>query len=365
MGELRRKTPISTGNPPLGPDDAAPFLQFVAKHKTRFEAHFRRKLREEQRRFKGAGPEVRTTTGALVALCERGGKRVRPALLHAAGLCIKASPDLTAALHAGAALELLHGYFLVHDDWMDGDTVRRGGPSAHAMLRQQFRPDHIGDAAAILSGDWGVAVATDWMAKLPLKPRLLAPAMQCFANMQLAAVTGQVRDLLAKDDRPEFTYALKTASYTVSGPLQLGAILASAGSASLLALEQYAMPLGIAFQLQDDLIGVFSPEAVTGKPFASDLKQGKRTALLLEGLKRASTKDERLLSRVLGNPNATDADLRASVRFLDESGARAKVSRRIDKLAAESLAALQSTKLRAEGKALLRSAVAALVYRGY
>jgi geranylgeranyl diphosphate synthase type I len=340
------------------------FLAFLAKNKKRFDARLKSKLKAELRRFPRVGPTVALTAGSLVDLCERGGKRVRPGLLLAGSICVTEEPDLDVLADAGAALELLHGYFLVHDDWMDGDLVRRGGPSVHAALRAKLGSNALGDAAAIMAGDWGVAVATDWMAQLPVNPRLLSKALRCFTEMQLAAVTGQIRDLLATDDRPEVTYELKTASYTVSGPLKLGAILGGATAPRLQALERFALPVGIAFQLRDDLIGVFSPEEVTGKPFASDLKQGKRTVLALQGQRRARGTMLERWNRVFGNAAASRRDLEEVVRFLEDSGAKAAVERRIAKLYAESLEALDGARLRAPGKELLRSAATALVVRG-
>jgi geranylgeranyl diphosphate synthase type I len=273
-------------------------------------------------------------------------------------------PDVDVIADAGAALELLHGYFLVHDDWMDGDLVRRNGPSVHATLRTKLGDDALGDAAAIMAGDWGVAVATDWMARLAVKPQLLSRALQCFTAMQLAAVTGQIRDLLATDDRPEITYELKTASYTVSGPLRLGAILGGAKDSTLSDLERFALPIGVAFQLRDDLIGVFSPEAVTGKPFASDIKQGKRTVLALEGRRRADGAMLKRWNRVFGNATSSRRDLESVVEFLEHCGAKDAVERRISKLYSESLAALDGARLKPRGKELLRSAAAALIVRG-
>jgi len=341
-----------------------PFLHFVSANKKQFDSLLNRQLRMEQRRFPKAGKAVQATTGALIALCQRGGKRVRPALLLAGAYCVTDSPNLDVLIQAGSALELLHSYFLVHDDWMDGDLVRRGGPSVHADLRAQLGNDALGDAAAIMAGDWGVAVATDWMAKLAVPAGVLQPALSCFAEMQLAAVTGQIRDLLANDDQPLRTYELKTASYTVNGPLRLGALLSGAKRSELDALEQYALPLGVAFQLRDDMLGVFSPELSTGKPFASDLRQGKRTVLLLEGLRRARRADRALLDRVLGNPKASRRDLERAVTFLSDSGARAAVNEQIGTLAQKALLALAKSRLRVPGKQLLASAVVALTDRG-
>jgi geranylgeranyl diphosphate synthase, type I len=340
-----------------------PFLRFLKRHKARFESHMRRRLRAAQRQFPRLGTPTLATTQALVELCERGGKRVRPGLVLAGALCIADRPANRAIFDAAVALELLHGYFLVHDDWMDGDLLRRNGPSVHAALREQCGNDHLGDAAAILAGDWGVAVATAWMAKLPLTGTRLSAALACFANMQLAAVLGQIRDLLADDNDAELTYRLKTASYTVSGPLVLGSILAGANATQRKAIADFALPIGVAFQLRDDLIGVFAPTAQTGKPFASDVRAGKRTALVLECLRRVSAADVRFMRRVLGNPNARQKDLARFVHLLDSSGAKALVEARIRTLHRRGLAKLSKAKLRAEGKALLASAATALIVR--
>lgn len=339
------------------------FLTFLRSNKRRFEAHLRLRLRQAQRRFPRVGAPTIATTQGLVELCERGGKRVRPGLVLSGALCVNEAPPTDCLFDAAAALELLHGYFLVHDDWMDGDLLRRGGPSVHAALRKRFGNDHLGDAAAILAGDWGVAVATEWMARLDVDGKTLKAALSCFAEMQLAAVVGQVRDLLAVDDDVELTYRLKTASYTVSGPLLLGAILGCGTPAQLKSIAQFALPIGVAFQLRDDSIGVFGSPEATGKPFASDIRAGKRTAIVLESLRLATPAEGRFLRRILGNPMATDKDLKRFVRLLESTGAKKRVENRIATLYRRGMKQLAGAKLRSEGKLLLASAAAALVNR--
>lgn len=340
------------------------FLEFLKRHKRSFESHLTRRLRSAEKRFPRVGAPTLDTTRVLVDLCQRGGKRVRPGLVLVGATTITDRPKMPVLLDAATALELLHAYFLVHDDWMDRDLVRRGGPSAHAVLRRRFGDDHLGDAAAIMAGDWGVAVATEWMAQLPVEGAKLQAALTCFAHMQLAAVIGQIRDLVSADDDAEFTYRLKTASYTVEGPLLLGAILSGASPAQLKSLTNFALPLGVAFQLRDDLIGVFAPPEQTGKPYASDVRSGKRTALVLEAIRRASPKERRFLLQQLGNSNAREGDLRRFVDLLESLGAHAAVERRIQTLHRRSLKCLQGSRLRAEGKTLLTSAASALIHRG-
>lgn len=365
QAKTARTSRLSGERPPTVASGDA-FLSFLKRYKRRFEAHLKRRLGSAQKQIPRIGAPSIATTQALVELCTRGGKRVRPGLLFAGAVSVDAidALELDVLFDAATALELLHAYFLVHDDWMDGDLLRRGGPSVHALLRERFGDEHLGDAAAILAGDWGVATATDWMARLAVEGARLRDALCCFADMQLAAVVGQIRDLVAADDDIELTYRLKTASYTVEGPLLLGAILAGASEAQRKLLRDFALPVGVAFQLRDDLIGVFAPPEQTGKPYASDVRAGKRTVLVRECLRRASSSERKFLQRVLGDAAASERDLKRFVKLLETSGARAEVEAQIHALHRRGLAALDSRRIRSEGKALLESAAAALISRG-
>src|SRR5262249_23537715 len=156
-----------------------------------------------------------------------------------------------------AALEILHAYLLVHDDWMDQDEVRRGGPSVHVMLRRAVSDDRLGDAAAILAGDFGSAMAQRLLLQVEAPAAHLAEAAKVFARIQEDVVLGQTLDLLDPSCDVETKHDLKTGSYTVRGPLALGAALAGASDERRAALERFGAPLGVAFQLRDDLLGVF------------------------------------------------------------------------------------------------------------
>jgi len=307
-------------------------------------------------------PEVGTMVSALSELCLRGGKRLRPALLVAGYRAASARADLDIALDAGVALELLQAYFLIHDDWMDGDIVRRGGPSVHALLGERFQNQRLGDASAILAGDYAVALATELLAELDVRSGVQARVFACFARMQLAAVAGQQIDLVAEAGDIELAYALKTGSYTVQGPLELGALLASGSTVTLRALERFARPLGIAFQLRDDLLGAFGDPSKTGKPLGNDLRAGKRTLLLAAALERARPADRVLLGRVVGNRKARDKDLRAALEILEKSGARAAVEARIAQLSRRALKAI-GRDVTVEGRELLTGAVELLAQR--
>jgi geranylgeranyl diphosphate synthase type I len=155
-------------------------------------------------------------------------------------------------------------------------------------------------------------------------------------------------------------HALKTASYTVRAPVVIGGRLAGAGDAEIASLEAYARPLGVAFQLRDDLIGAFGEARATGKP-AADLRAGKRTAVVIEAM--ADARAAELLERVLGRKDAPDADVAAALDRIAASGASARIEGRIAALAAESRAALASGSFHAAGRELLEDAAVALTVR--
>jgi geranylgeranyl diphosphate synthase type I len=190
-------------------------------------------LDEYRQASRPLGRDVGDMLSAVRSLCARGGKRLRPALAVAGFRAAHDTLDLDVALDAGVALELLQAYFLIHDDWMDQDDVRRGGPTVHKQLAERFRSEKKGEHSAVLAGDYAVALALAALARLDMPTRRAQAITGCFAEMQLDAVLGQQLDLMGNVKDIESTYALKTGSYTVRGPLKLGALLAG-GSASLL-----------------------------------------------------------------------------------------------------------------------------------
>lgn len=309
------------------------------------------------------GPEVEAMINAVSSLCERGGKRLRPGLCVAGALSARPSFDWSALLEAGVALELLQAYFLIHDDWMDDDDLRRGGPTAHVSLGRHFRSKALGARSAILAGDHAVSLAQRCLALLNVSPARLKKAMKTFADMQLAAVAGQQLDIIARTNHPELTYELKTASYTVTGPLQLGANLVGGSQALLAALADYGKPTGIAFQLADDLLGVFGDPSKTGKPRGADLTAGKNTPLVRHGLRLLAPAERQRLRTVLKSRKARPSELQTLVRRLDECGARAEVVARMNELRLDGLSAARAPAIKEPGRQLLEDAARALTDR--
>jgi geranylgeranyl diphosphate synthase type I len=298
-------------------------------------------LRKRLGRLKRAASRIAIgpTADALDRLMASGGKRFRAALTVAGYAAIRPRADRAAAVQAGAALELLHAYLLIQDDWMDDDATRRGGPSAHVALGAAYGAA-FGGASALLASDlaWGAAI--ELMTNIEATPARRIAALSVLMRCHQEVVFGQQLDVLraaeggtalariAAATDIETVHALKTGSYTVTAPLLVGAALAGASPRQQRALERFGRPLGVAFQLRDDLLGVFGERAATGKPFAGDIRAGKRTAVTEWG-DALGPRARRVFEAAFGNEDASAPALRAAARALDEAGARNRVDRRL------------------------------------
>ncbi len=359
VSPARRKKKPST--PPEGSLEA--FRALLAEVQRDTDNHLSKLLDERVSLAERHGSEVGEMISSLRDLCQRGGKRLRPALVMVGARAVRHDTPHELVLQAGVALELLQAYFLIHDDWMDQDLERRGGPTVHAHLGRRFRSTSKGAAAAVLTGDYAVALATRVLANLELPGRRLSGVLTCFADMQLDAVAGQGLDVIGRGRDVELTYRLKTASYTVRGPLLMGALLAGGSPTLRGTLERFALPAGVALQLRDHLIGVFGDPARTGKPRGGDLRAGKRTLLVELALQRCRGPRRQLLQSVLRAPRATQREVERAIAVLEECGAKAVVEERIATLSGEARAALTRGRLSDEGRELLLGAVEALTSR--
>jgi geranylgeranyl diphosphate synthase type I len=337
------------------------FEQFVEQVRGQVDARLGSWLQGRVTLAKARGPEVAAVADAVKTLSLRGGKRLRAVLLAATYEACGGEGGAVAVAPAGAAIELLQSYLLIHDDWMDGDEVRRGGPSVPALLRARA-PQHA-DAASVLAGDLACAWAQQALLELELPAERVLHAAREMARAQEDVVEGQVLDVCSSpgDGRElEEVHTLKTASYTVRAPVIMGARLAGAAERQVTALEAFAAPLGVAFQLRDDVLGTFGDARATGKPSGSDLRRGKRTALVVEASRDARAVDA--MARVLGRAESPGAaELAEAIAAIEASGARARVEERIGVLALEARAALGRAGL--PRRALLEGAIVALTER--
>ena len=308
-------------------------------------------LSGELQRWAAVDPDLAEPIGALHDLVLAGGKRLRPAFCHWAYVGAGGYADDPAVIDAGAALELLHTFALVHDDIMDGSATRRGTDTihvqfeaGHAMEGWRGEARRFGEGVAILVGDLAFVYADQLLAGAP-------PAAQAvFTDLRLEVNVGQYLDLLGTArGRVDGSTArrisrFKSGKYTVERPLHLGAALAGRVDDLAGPLSAYGLPLGEAFQLRDDLLGVFGNADVTGKPVGEDLREGKPTLLYAMAVERASSSDAVILARY-GAPDLDDADVVALQDVLHASGAVEAVEEAIDRLVAEAVEAIDTANL--------------------
>ena len=345
--------------PSIEGEGPAGWLDEVRTEVDAYLARFFDERRAHARRLLGRGERDSVLLDALAELTTRGGKRLRPAVLVAALSAVRPSGSVRDVLSACASLELLQSYLLIHDDWMDGDLHRRGGPSVHARLRETEGQN--GDALAILAGDLGSALAWELMLDAAWCSPRGHEVTQTFARIHQEVVLGQEMDLVGSTDVSRMQ-RLKTGSYTVAGPLRLGALLGGASEPQLRALERFGSPLGEAFQIRDDLLGTFGDAREMGKTTGGDLRVGKRTALLRE-LEESVPEGERgPVLRVLGRA-ASDAEIEAARRALITTGVRARVEARLETLLDDACAALEGGVLAEPGVSMLAELAGALTFR--
>jgi geranylgeranyl diphosphate synthase type I len=187
--------------------------------------------------------------------------------------------------------------------------------------------------------------------------------MDSFINMQLAAVSGQLLDVVGLTRDAAQVYRLKTGSYTVNGPLKLGALLGGAQRPLLGRLEAFAEPVGLAFQLRDDQLGAFGDPGATGKPFGSDIREGKWTWIAQYAYAHASRAQLKVLDRAFGNPEALLDELQAAVQTLEATGARSAAEQLIEQQTQKARSILRRLAITPYGKDLLSSAVDIFVSR--
>ena len=345
---------------PLGSDFASLLATVRPAIEKRLEAVWGERIAALRRH----GVEVTAMASAARELTMRGGKRYRAALLAAAYAGVAPEAPLEPAYQAGVALELLQTYLLIQDDWMDGDLTRRGGPSVHAALAGRLGTAHLGNSSAMLASDLTCNLAFEVVAGIDLPaPRVLA-TVRLLTRIHEDVILGQQIDMMGRAEDVEAMHALKTGSYTVRGPLALGATLAGAPAATIAALDRFAAPLGVAFQLRDDLLGTFGATEETGKPVGNDLRAGKRTAILAEAEARLSSGERAALHRAFGNADAGEAEVASATAALVSCGAKEAVRARLTRLCREAEALALVLNLADPAPAMLAGAAAALAPGG-
>ena len=325
------------------------------------------------REIRAQSSDLGSLANSAEAFLRFGGKRLRP-LFSYWGYRAAGGEDDDAVIVASASLELIQACALAHDDVIDESDLRRGRPAIHREWqrlheRSQWTgdPHRFGVAVAVLIGDLFLSWSDDMLVTSGLSDSSLRRAYPIWHQMRAEVVAGQFLDVVEQAqarssiERSLLIAELKSGRYSVQQPLRMGAAIAAANDACAAALDAFGLDVGVAFQLRDDLLGVFGDPAVTGKPAGDDLRQGKRTVLVAAGLESASVRQRAQLEAALGNAALGIDEVVAVQQILRSSGAEKLVESMISDRAERAIGRLESTSLLPAGRdALRRLATAAL-----
>lgn len=290
------------------------------------EAYFQAK-RDSYQQF----PDfIKQFSDHLAEFTLRGGKRLRSALIYYTYLLFS-DHDLEEVVKTSTFIELVQSFLLIHDDIMDRADLRRGKATLHKIYeetsrRQGLKDDfHFGNTMAILAGDLGAQFAYEIIHDSTFSSEKKSKIAKLTAAEISEVIFGQIGDILLRYECSEGdvsnVHKYKTAAYTFKLPMLVGGILAGADNNQLRSLEDYAIPCGIAFQIRDDVLGVFGDDENTGKSSLSDLREGKKTLLVSESYKHASYEQKQKLRQTLGKPDLVEEEAQEIRAIFKSTGA--------------------------------------------
>lgn len=310
-------------------------------------------VRQENLYLRSIGPELNPVADALERFLLDSGKRLRPLFAYVGFLGTSATPT-TEVLKAASALELIHVCALIHDDVMDGSDTRRGAPAIHKAFEQIHLDSNLdgsaaqfGISSAILLGDLALIWASKFLHQSGIAAESMLRALPLYDEMRVELMAGQYLDVYeqalasASVERSLRVARFKSGKYTIERPLHFGAALGAPIPDGYLAkYSEYGLPLGEAFQLRDDVLGVFGDPLETGKPAGDDLREGKRTVLMAITNERASSEQREIIKNLLGNPEITLEGVNTLREIITETGALAELERTIETLTNRALDAI-------------------------
>ena len=348
----------------------------LARLAARVDAELRPAVAPALERVRDLHPSLGAWVDELDGMLAAGGKRLRPALLLLGHAAVAGEDRHDEVLPAALALELLHTCALLHDDLLDDAATRRGRPTAHVTFADRHRDagwagdaDRYGAAAAVLVGDLAFVVADELFLRCAVPADALLAGLRAFTVLREEVMAGQALDVqaaaarLTDRDLALTIAAAKSGRYSVARPLEVGALLGGATPRWAATLATAVEPLGQAFQVRDDLLGVFGDQGTTGKSAAGDLREGKRTLLVAEAFARLDATGARQLQELLGDPTLDDAGIERARALLAASGAVEATRAWVDGAVERGLAAVDQLDLPADVAATLRDTGAWLVGR--
>lgn len=292
----------------------------------------------------------------------RGGKRLRASLVYVGYWSVEWGVESINLLKLASMVEFLQSYLLVHDDIMDRDETRRGGPTVHVWFRNKcFNEKLIGDCThyglsqAITIGDYLESLAVNMFSELDLPVNVILDLIKTYTRALRIVSYGQYLDVLfsnkklceVSEEDVLLIHRLKTASYSVETPLHLGAITSGKYCTELLSeLTNYAIPAGIVFQLKDDILGLYGDPSRTGKPVGNDVREKKKTILIIHAHRNASSSDQAFLEEVFDHKSREEIsfeDILRVQKIVIDTGSLSYVNKLMEKEVDKALRAIRES----------------------
>lgn len=336
-------------------------VEFKKKVDPEIEKYFNDAIKETEKIDRNVAGSLKQAKKIIMA----GGKRARAAFMYY-GYLAADGQDVRRMLHTSMSIELIHLFLLIHDDIIDKDDKRHGITTLHNYYSQKGKrflrnsdPEHFGVSMAIIIGDTISALGSQVIFESGFTPELIVRALNKLQKIVSMTVIGQSEDIHIEKRKQASVgeilkmYEYKTAKYTIEGPLHLGAILAGADDKLLKIFSAYAIPAGIAFQIQDDILGVFGNEKKLGKPVGSDVRQGKYTILVAKAFEKAGGKQKKIIENILGKNDLAKNELEMFRNIIIETGALDYAKNMAIRLANQGKRAIEKADINKEAKEFL------------
>ena len=333
-------------------------IAMLKKFKERFEPYLKAYF---QKKLKQAGEIdiiAEETLRMIMDYTMAGGKRIRPAFLYF-GYLAAGGNDEKKILETSMCVELLHSFLLIHDDIMDRDASRHGVPTLHERFKNIGKKykisndsEHFGNSMAMMAGDITAAMACEVIFNSKFPAEIVVKALDKLQDLVFITAPGEMMDMImeysgkATEEEILKMHEGKTARYTFEGPLHLGCLLAGGDEKMLEHFSKYALPLGKAFQIQDDILGIFGDKEKIGKPVGSDIIEGKQTLLVIKTLELGNSEQKNIIKKYLGKKDLTSKEAELFKGAVKDSGALEYSQNLAEGLINESLTALREIDFR-------------------
>lgn len=308
-------------------------IELLRNYKKRLDPFLENYFKNKSKKAGSIDPIAKQAVDMIAEFTLAGGKRIRPALVYYGYLASGGKKDFE-IIEASMAIELVHTFLLIHDDIIDRDEKRHGVETIHERYKKigqkiNYKKNtvHFGNSMAMIAGDIAASMANEILFNAKFKPETIIRGLDKLQDIVYMTIPGEMIDVVlehrggASEEEILKMHEGKTARYSFEGPLQLGGVLADADGGLLSDFSRYALPVGKAFQVVDDILGVFGDEKKLGKPVGSDIIEGKQTLLVIKSLEKGDSNQKQKLKKLLGKSGISSEEIEEFRRIIKETGA--------------------------------------------